>query len=281
MVALRTQHFLNPHSELSRVSSHGGPSPLVPFILRSTAAQPVARRDRDWNLFWADKDWIHSELDRINLGPGQRVNHFRNHFELTRKDLLVKNIKKYKRGLEKAENAEIRQQSGGGGQLQRGEGGAKNSFEFLNILPTTFVLPQEYSLFVEEWRRGKHAEVFISNTSARFPRRRPTKREILFLSSSRSGGGESVRRYSLFVEEWRRGKHAEVFVEIAFPFFPAAPGETNSGREWSSHDEDGDLLNHHHMIGRSQLIIQEIVLLVVSTAPGTAQFPPGRRPPGS
>jgi hypothetical protein len=30
-----------------------------------------------------------------------RVNHFHNHYELTRKDLLVKNVKKFKRALEK------------------------------------------------------------------------------------------------------------------------------------------------------------------------------------
>ncbi len=54
----------------------------------------------------------------------QRVNHFRNHLELTRKDLLVKNMKRMKKQLERADALEE---------------AAKYSF-----LPTSFVLPAEY-----------------------------------------------------------------------------------------------------------------------------------------
>jgi hypothetical protein len=52
------------------------------------------------------------------------VNHFRNHLELTRKDLLVKNMKRMKKQLERADALEE---------------AAKYSF-----LPTSFVLPAEY-----------------------------------------------------------------------------------------------------------------------------------------
>jgi hypothetical protein len=45
--------------------------------------------------------WIHNELDKIHLHDWQRINHFRNHQELTRKDLLIKNLKRTKRQLEK------------------------------------------------------------------------------------------------------------------------------------------------------------------------------------
>ena len=34
-------------------------------------------------------------------GEDQMVNHFPNHYELTRKDLLVKNIKKYRKEMER------------------------------------------------------------------------------------------------------------------------------------------------------------------------------------
>lgn len=40
-------------------------------------------------------------LDKIRLFPNKRVNHFRNWYEICRKDLLSKNVKKYKRALEK------------------------------------------------------------------------------------------------------------------------------------------------------------------------------------
>jgi hypothetical protein len=45
--------------------------------------------------------WIHHELDKMHLNDWQRINHFPNHYELTRKDLLIKNLKRAKRQLEK------------------------------------------------------------------------------------------------------------------------------------------------------------------------------------
>ena len=40
-------------------------------------------------------------LNNFHLNPAQRINHYRNHFELTRKDLMVKNLKRYKKQIEK------------------------------------------------------------------------------------------------------------------------------------------------------------------------------------
>ena len=51
-----------------------------------------------------------------------RINHFHNHYELTRKDLLTKNVKKFKRHLEKKANY-----------------GEAAEYDFV---PTSFVLPQ-------------------------------------------------------------------------------------------------------------------------------------------
>jgi tubulin polyglutamylase TTLL9 len=45
--------------------------------------------------------WIHHELDKIHLHDWQHINHFPNHYELTRKDLLIKNLKRTKRQLER------------------------------------------------------------------------------------------------------------------------------------------------------------------------------------
>lgn len=38
---------------------------------------------------------------RYRLSDDQMVNHFPNHYELTRKDLMIKNIKRYRKELEK------------------------------------------------------------------------------------------------------------------------------------------------------------------------------------
>lgn len=45
--------------------------------------------------------WIHHELDKLHLNEWQRINHFPNHYELTRKDLLIKNLKRAKKQLER------------------------------------------------------------------------------------------------------------------------------------------------------------------------------------
>ncbi len=38
--------------------------------------------DLDWDIHWADVGWIKEEMDLIHLDDYQRVNHFRNHFEV-------------------------------------------------------------------------------------------------------------------------------------------------------------------------------------------------------
>ena len=38
--------------------------------------------ETQWDLFWAEKDWIHEVMDQIHLSNTQKVNHFRNHYEV-------------------------------------------------------------------------------------------------------------------------------------------------------------------------------------------------------
>lgn len=64
------------------------------------------------------------------------INHFPNHYELTRKDLMVKNIKRYKREQEKDRESKDRAELN------------------LDFVPVTFVLPADYNLFAEEYRRS-------------------------------------------------------------------------------------------------------------------------------
>lgn len=86
--------------------------------------------DEYWNLYWASKG-THLSPVMMRLGEDQMVNHFPNHYELTRKDLVVKNVKKYRKEMDR---------SGRGGELE-------------DIVPVTFTLPTDYPLFVEEFRR--------------------------------------------------------------------------------------------------------------------------------
>mmetsp|Transcript_36756 Transcript_36756/g.58921 ORF Transcript_36756/g.58921 Transcript_36756/m.58921 type:complete len:435 (-) Transcript_36756:68-1372(-) len=89
--------------------------------------------DSECDLNWMDRDWIRERFDRVHLEPFQKVNHFRNHYELTRKDSMVKNLKRMKRQLEK-------------------EGKVEEAAQF-DFFPQTFVLPGEYLLYVEAFKK--------------------------------------------------------------------------------------------------------------------------------
>jgi len=113
------------------VLAHSCPRQKVQLYVRMLS---FVRSDFDWDINWADVGWIREHLDGMRMDEHQRVNHFRNHFELTRKDLLVKNIKRMRKQLEKMDrHAEA---------------------ERYTFLPISFVLPGDYSLFVEAFRRN-------------------------------------------------------------------------------------------------------------------------------
>ena len=88
--------------------------------------------DVDWDVCWADTGWIRENFDNLRLADHQRVNHFRNHYELTRKDSMIKNLKRAQRAL-----------------LRDGADDEAAKYDFS---PTTYVLPSDYGLFVEEFK---------------------------------------------------------------------------------------------------------------------------------
>ena len=92
----------------------------------------------DWNVYWANaatvKGIFHPESGQ-RLGDAQLINHFPNHYELTRKDLMVKNIKRYLRDASRDTSADLPP----------------------DFVPVTYMLPADYSLFVEEFRRCPNA----------------------------------------------------------------------------------------------------------------------------
>jgi tubulin polyglutamylase TTLL9 len=96
--------------------------------------------DLEWDIIWADKDWIHDVMDYIHLAPNQRVNHFRNHYELSRKDFLIKNLKRYKKQLKDAKSDEHEQ---------------------INFFPQTYNLPSEYTIFKDEFSKYNKETIWI------------------------------------------------------------------------------------------------------------------------
>jgi len=50
--------------------------------------------DTDWDIIWAEKENL-NDIYEQHLTANQKVNHYKNHYELCRKDLMIKNLKKY------------------------------------------------------------------------------------------------------------------------------------------------------------------------------------------
>ena len=97
-------------------------------VLASRGWKEVGEHE-DWDFVWADREWTYAAFDKLHLENNHKLNHFRNGRELCRKDLMAKNLKKKRRTLEKE--------------------GKVDEAQAYDFIPTTFVLPREYSLFVE------------------------------------------------------------------------------------------------------------------------------------
>uniref|UniRef100_A0A8D1ZER8 Polyglutamylase complex subunit TTLL1 n=5 Tax=Sus scrofa TaxID=9823 RepID=A0A8D1ZER8_PIG len=98
----------------------------------------------DWNFYWMSVQTIRNVFSvetGYRLSDDQIVNHFPNHYELTRKDLMVKNIKRYRKELEKE----------GSPLAEKDESG---KYLYLDFVPVTYMLPADYNLFVEEFRKS-------------------------------------------------------------------------------------------------------------------------------
>ncbi|CAL9696402.1 unnamed protein product [Knipowitschia caucasica] len=103
-------------------------------VLRHRPGWVEAKEDGAWDFNWCDVGWLRENFDHSYMEEHVRVNHFRNHFELTRKNLMVKNLKRYRKGIEKEEGRE--------------------EVSKCDFFPCTFSLPSEYHLFVEKFKRS-------------------------------------------------------------------------------------------------------------------------------
>jgi tubulin polyglutamylase TTLL1 len=106
----------------------------------------AADTDTDWNFYWASVGTVRQIFNPdsgIRLNEMQIINHYPNHFELTRKDLMVKNIKRYLKDLSRDPTAQVP----------------------ADFVPVTYLLPADYTLFVEEFRRNPNAMWIMKPTS--------------------------------------------------------------------------------------------------------------------
>ncbi|XP_059742598.1 polyglutamylase complex subunit TTLL1 isoform X4 [Bos javanicus] len=113
--------------------------------------------NEDWNFYWMSVQTIRNVFSvetGYRLSDDQIVNHFPNHYELTRKDLMVKNIKRYRKELEK-EGSPLAEKDESGKYLYLVVlAWPEISLGFFHFVPVTYMLPADYNLFVEEFRKS-------------------------------------------------------------------------------------------------------------------------------
>ncbi|XP_077410973.1 putative tubulin polyglutamylase TTLL9 isoform X3 [Vanacampus margaritifer] len=111
-----------------------GPLGTIQDVLRQRPGWIEVKDDSDWDFHWCDVSWLRENFDHSYMEEHVRINHFRNNYELTRKDFMLKNLKRFKKHLEREASCM--------------EGSNCDFF------PCTFALPNEYHLFVEEFKRN-------------------------------------------------------------------------------------------------------------------------------
>ncbi|OWR46549.1 hypothetical protein KGM_204353 [Danaus plexippus plexippus] len=108
--------------------------------------------DEDWNIYWSNTlncRNIFSHDIGYRLKDNQLINHFPNHYELVRKDLLARNINRYRKELERAGNPIAKKT-----HKTLNNGQKITRYVHLDFIPTTYILPSDYKLFIEEYRRN-------------------------------------------------------------------------------------------------------------------------------
>ncbi|XP_043512318.1 probable tubulin polyglutamylase TTLL9 [Frieseomelitta varia] len=105
------------------------PSTQVKVMLARGWTQP---NDQNWHLWWCEVNDVRQALD-LKLAPHQRIPHFRNHYELTRKNYLYRNLKRYKKLLLKSNKMD--------------------EAKLCDGMPLTYELPNDFRLFAEEYHK--------------------------------------------------------------------------------------------------------------------------------
>lgn len=116
----------------------------------------------DWNFYWAfttNCRNVFSIESGYRLSDNQIINHFPNHYELSRKDLLVKNIKRYRKELEKDCNPLADKH-----EIALSNGNIVTRYKHLDFIPVTYVLPADYNMFVEEYRKSPQSTWIMKPT---------------------------------------------------------------------------------------------------------------------
>nr|CCA21141.1 tubulin polyglutamylase putative [Albugo laibachii Nc14] len=121
----------------------------------------------DWDFYWADREYVYELLDRAHLAPGQRVNHFRNVVPQGFTDKESQAGKTYSRKASQVcalcgpqvhiYTTTPRCRANDQGLYHHNA--LEKQLGNYDFFPMTYILPSEYAIFVEEFK--KHQGVWI------------------------------------------------------------------------------------------------------------------------
>lgn len=92
------------------------------------------------DFFWAETIWMHEKFDTIYFAEHVKVNHFPRFYELTRKNLLAKNLKRFQKMMMNRNKNET----------------DENKIDIeaeMDFFPVTYELPDQWHMFVEEFKK--------------------------------------------------------------------------------------------------------------------------------
>jgi len=104
-------------------------------VFRSRGWTQVEGESAAWDLFWCDLSQVAPTLDGRRLRGNLHVPHFRNYYEISRKDHLSRNLARHKKFLIKE--------------------GRDEEAKLCDCLPITFELPTDFLMFAEHYRKNQ------------------------------------------------------------------------------------------------------------------------------
>ncbi|XP_044939975.1 probable tubulin polyglutamylase TTLL9 isoform X4 [Mustela putorius furo] len=209
-------------------------------VLRHRPGWVEVKDEGEWDFYWCDVSWLRENFDHTYMDEHVRISHFRNHYELTRKNYMVKNLKRFRKQLERE-----------AGKLEA----AKCDF-----FPKTFEMPCEYHLFVEEFRKNPGITWIM----------KPVARS--------QGKGIFLFRRLKDIMDWRKGTAGKKLTSLEAPPARSTVNPSGSHDARSSDDQKDEIpvenyvaqryIENPYLIGGRKFDLRVYVLVMsMSTSP--------------
>ncbi|KAM8877156.1 putative tubulin polyglutamylase TTLL9 [Synchiropus picturatus] len=104
---------------------------LVKEVLGKRPGWTEVSNDYEWDFHWCNVTWLRKKFVHSQMKKNARINHFPNNYELTMKNLMARNLRKYQK-------------------MSSKDSSCLGVYDFF---PETFQMPIDYHLFVEHFKR--------------------------------------------------------------------------------------------------------------------------------